>query len=82
VHVVLDFLAQWLADATTFGDPFRITLRQLMNATELAVEPALVRVCENPAVLLEAANRLGEGAAPLVCTEGQPSEACRLLRTP
>jgi uncharacterized protein (TIGR02679 family) len=74
-----DFLASWLADAAVFGEPFRITLRQLMNATELEVEPAVVRVCENPAILLEAANRLGDQASPLVCTEGQPSEACRVL---
>lgn len=39
-----------------------------------------VRVCENPAVLEEAAQALGTGCGPLVCVEGQLSVAAvRLL---
>ncbi len=38
-----------------------------------------VYVCENPTVVAAAANRLGANAAPLVCIEGQPKTAARLL---
>src|SRR5262249_10222174 len=40
---------------------------------------ATVYLCENPTVIAAAANRLGAGSAPIVCTEGQPRTACRLL---
>jgi len=39
----------------------------------------LVHVCENPSVVAAAADRLGARSAPLVCTEGQPATAVRLL---
>ena len=73
-HVVCD----WLRDAAEFGIPFRLTLHQL---TVDPVTPAGTDlfVCENPAVLRVAAGELGEAAASLVCTEGQPSAACHRL---
>jgi uncharacterized protein (TIGR02679 family) len=40
-----------------------------------------VSVCENPVVLAAAAERLGPGGPPLVCTGGQPGAAVvQLLR--
>jgi uncharacterized protein (TIGR02679 family) len=40
-----------------------------------------VYVCENPNVVAAAAHRLGARSAPLVCVEGQPKTAARLLLT-
>ena len=40
---------------------------------------SVVFVCENPAVVAVAAQRLGTGCAPLICIEGQPTTAVRLL---
>lgn len=73
-HVV----AGWLNDAASFGIPFRLTLHQI---TVDPVTPSAreLYVCENPAVLRAAASELGEDAATLVCTEGQPSAACHRL---
>lgn len=57
-----------------------LTLGQLSRAT-LRFEPRLcVRLCENPAVVLRAEDRLGAAASPLVCTGGWPGSAvCALL---
>ncbi|MFD6893300.1 DUF2399 domain-containing protein [Rhodococcus sp. NPDC060086] len=54
------------------------TLAQLRtwNATLTADD---VYVCENPTVVQAAERELGERCRPLVCTEGQPSEAVRTL---
>jgi uncharacterized protein (TIGR02679 family) len=72
-------VGHWLADATGAGIPFRLTLHQLSLGPLTPVGPELF-VCENPAVLRSAAEELGPGCAPLVCTEGIPSAAClRLL---
>lgn len=51
-----------------------------VTAETWKVGGGLVRVCENPAVLDEAAQALGPNCAPLVCVEGQLSVAAvRLL---
>ena len=71
-------LAEWLADAARLGVPFYVTLHQLMTLP-LTIRGALVRICENPAVLRRAAAELGAGSAPLLCTEGQPSAAFHQL---
>jgi uncharacterized protein (TIGR02679 family) len=71
-------LAEWLTGAARFGVPFYVTLHQLMTLP-LRIRGALVRVCENPAVLRRAAAELGSGSAPLLCTEGQPSAAFQHL---
>lgn len=39
----------------------------------------MVYVCENPNVVSIAADRLGAGCAPLVCTDGMPAAAQRVL---
>ncbi len=72
-------LGNWLTEAAAFGLPLRVTLQQL---TAMPPRPRVseVFVCENPAVLRQAAAELGPRSRPLVCTEGVPSLACwRLL---
>jgi uncharacterized protein (TIGR02679 family) len=71
-------LGEWLTGAAGLGVPFYVTLHQLMTLP-LTISCPLVSVCENPAVLRRAATELGADAAPLLCTEGQPSAAFHLL---
>ena len=59
------------------GEPRRWTLRQLQRTGAPAT--GVLHVCENPAVVAVAADRLGADCAPLLCTEGQPSTAARLV---
>lgn len=69
------------------GVPYRMSLRQLRAdstafrpcGAPVAAEPYVVSVCENPSVLAAVATRRGAAAAPIVCTEGQPSTAVRVL---
>jgi uncharacterized protein (TIGR02679 family) len=63
------------------GEPYRLSTRQLLREMPVfdAAEHATVYVCENPTVVAAAASRLGAKSAPIVCTEGQPRTACRLL---
>ncbi|MFD5552733.1 TIGR02679 family protein [Streptomyces sp. NPDC127068] len=65
----------WQADQ---GEPAVLTLRQLVRHPP-AARTAVVRVCENPAVLAAAADAHGPAAAPLVCLQGQPSAAALTL---
>jgi uncharacterized protein (TIGR02679 family) len=64
------------------GEPYRLTTRQLLREppafTSAATAPT-VYVCENPTVAAAAANRLGAAGAPLICIEGQPRTAARVL---
>ena len=74
-------LGRWLTEAAIAGQPFRVTLRQLlaMPALPTAID---VFTCASPAVLRAAADQLGPACPPLVCTEGEPSVACaRLLHS-
>ncbi|MFD7154087.1 TIGR02679 family protein [Kribbella sp. NPDC059898] len=62
------------------GQPAVLTLRQLVR-DEILVQAPYVFVCENPILVSTAADRLGPGCAPLVCSNGQPSAAVlHLLR--
>ena len=64
------------------GEPYRLTTRQLLREPPTfgpATTPRTVYVCENPTVVAAAANRLGAAGAPLVCIEGQPKTAARVL---
>ena len=61
--------------STAIGMPVRLTLHQLVQATPTLVPEMPVFVCENPAIVRMAAERLGAGSAALVATEGQPSVA-------
>jgi uncharacterized protein (TIGR02679 family) len=73
-----------LASHADHGEPCRLTLRQLLRhplefGDRYSGKP--VYICENPAVVAAAAERLGRQAAPLLCVEGNPrTPAARLLR--
>ena len=64
------------------GEPYRISVRQLRRHPPL-FDPIscgpVVFVCENPTVVDVAANKLGRSCRPLVCVDGQPKTASRLL---
>jgi uncharacterized protein (TIGR02679 family) len=71
--------ARQLRDSADEGEPRRLTLREVSRAS-LSVRTGLeVFVCENPAVVEAAADRLGPRCAPLVCVEGVPSTAALAL---
>lgn len=73
-------LAGALRSAGAAGQPRVVTLRELRDLDVLAVGPRAF-CCENPDVVAAAADELGPGCPPLVCTAGWPSTAClRLLR--
>lgn len=58
------------------GQPGYLTLRQLVQDTpNWNCRGRRVFICENPAVVAEAAERLGPHSAPLICTHGQPGAA-------
>jgi uncharacterized protein (TIGR02679 family) len=62
------------------GEPCRLSVRQLRRAPpRLDLAGRGVFVCENPAIVAAAADRLGARCAPLVCVEGQPRTAARIL---
>ncbi len=62
------------------GQPLWLTLRQLVRDPPLwQVDGRTVYICENPAVVAEAADRWGADCAPLVCTYGQPRAAVNHL---
>ena len=57
-----------------------LTLGQLSRMPLQFEAGLLIRLCENPAVVLRAEDRLGAAASPLVCTGGWPGSAvCTLL---
>jgi len=71
---------QRLRIATAAGDPCYLTLRQLVrDQPRWDGEGTEVHICENPALVAEAAGRLGAASRPLVCTRGQPSAAVGIL---
>lgn len=70
------FTAQALRLHADACEPCRLSTRQLLREPLDWVVPARVFVCENPAIVATAAGRAG---APLVCVEGQPATAARLL---
>lgn len=64
------------------GEPYRVSVRQLRRSGTrftVAVTGTDVFVCENPTVVDVAANRLGRQSKPLICIDGQPKTASRLL---
>jgi uncharacterized protein (TIGR02679 family) len=73
-----DGLGEWLSGAARHGTPFHVTLHQIVTLP-IQVRHPVVFVCENPAVLRQAAGDLGAAAAPLLCTEGRPSTAFHRL---
>ena len=74
--------ARTLAVARDRGEPVALTLRQLARDPpdwDRLLRRTRVWVCENPVVLALAADRLGSGCPPLVCTSGQPGAAVMTL---
>lgn len=64
------------------GEPAYFSLRSLVRSPPAwAVMGCPVFVCENPNLLAIAADQLGSGCAPLVCTDGMPAAAQRVLFT-
>lgn len=67
---------QMLGPLRETGQPGYLTLRQLVqDAPHWHCRGSRVYICENPAVVAEAAERLGPRSAPLICTHGQPGAA-------
>jgi uncharacterized protein (TIGR02679 family) len=60
-------------------EPLWLTLRSLIG--EFRADERDVYVCENPSVLIAAADVLGGRARPLICTNGRPSAAASRLLT-
>jgi uncharacterized protein (TIGR02679 family) len=76
-----DPVGRWMTEAADAGEPFRLTLRQLIAAPVLpwALD---IYVCASSALVGAAADKLGRRCPALVCTEGEPSVACaRLLQS-
>ncbi len=66
--------------ARASGEPLHLSLRMLLRASpRWEVEGRKVFVCENPTVVAMAADLLGTRCAPLVCTDGMPAAAQRVL---
>jgi uncharacterized protein (TIGR02679 family) len=78
VRALGDRLGHWLSEAADEGEPFRITLRQLVRMPVLPWAIDLY-VCASPMLLRAAAEQLGPASPPLVCSEGEPSVACARL---
>lgn len=68
-----------LSAARSAGEPIWLTLRQLVRTPPAWQDIERVLVVENPSVVAIAADRLGPGAPPLVCTNGQPRAATMVL---
>lgn len=75
-----DVLGAWMREAAEHGVPLQVTLHQLVRFPPRPIA-RVIHVCENPAVLRQAAEDLGPRAAPLLCTEGWPSAAFHRLAT-
>lgn len=65
--------------AAAGAEPVWLTLRSLRQPPVPAPGVTEVFVCENPSVIEAAADRLGPGSAPLICTFGRPSLAATIL---
>ncbi|MDR0209871.1 MAG: TIGR02679 family protein [Pseudomonas putida] len=75
LQVVPDTPRTWLP-----GEPAYLSLRQLVRKPySWQVEGRNVYVCENPNIVAIVADRLGAHSAPLVCTDGMPAAAQRIL---
>jgi uncharacterized protein (TIGR02679 family) len=76
------FTGRMMTEHAASAEPYRVSVRQLLRDPprfESDLNPTIVHVCENPAIVEAAAQRLGRGCGPLVCVEGQPCTAASLL---
>lgn len=75
-------LEELLAPHRRHGQPAFLTYRQLQSGNPFQpLDPAMriVFICENPSVVSAAAREVGPLCRPLICTNGQPASAVRLL---
>lgn len=68
-----------LAVTGASGEPVWLTLRQLVRSPPAWHDVDSVLVVENPSVVALAADTLGAGCPPIVCTNGQPRAAAMVL---
>jgi uncharacterized protein (TIGR02679 family) len=62
------------------GEPGYLSLRRLVRTPpDWDVADQIIYVCENPNIVSIAADQLGAACAPLVCTDGMPAAAQRVL---
>ena len=64
------------------GEPCRLAVRQLLRHPprfDPARDSQTVYICENSTIVAAAADRLAAASAPLVCVEGEPNTAARVL---
>ncbi len=62
------------------GEPGYLSLRRLLRSPPAwDVADQIIYVCENPNIVSIAADQLGAACAPLVCTDGMPAAAQRVL---
>jgi uncharacterized protein (TIGR02679 family) len=74
------YSAQILNQAKHHGQPLWLTLRQLvLDTPPWQLEQRTVYVCENPAIIAEAAEHLGANCPPMVCSYGQSGAAFNYL---
>ncbi len=66
--------------AAAENHPLHLTTRLIWSTKWESVQcPPDVYVCENPTVVSMAANRFGHRCPPLICVNGEPTTAVRLL---
>ncbi len=61
------------------GEPYRLSMRQLLHSPPTFAATERIFICENPTVTYAAASRLGEDCAPLMCIDGQPKWAAAVV---
>jgi uncharacterized protein (TIGR02679 family) len=64
------------------GEPVFLTYRQLQYGRSFEpLDPAMrsVFICENPSIVSAAAREVGPTCRPIICTNGQPASATKLL---
>lgn len=70
--------APWIDWHCQQGEPFYLNWRQL-SSFKPSEEMPIAYVCENPAVVSEAANQLGVRSQPLICLNGMPTSSAHHL---
>lgn len=73
-------LAALVQQASLAAQPLHLTTRLLWTTPWQKLSfPPRAFVCENPTIIALAASRLGERCPPLICIDGEPKTAARLL---
>ena len=73
-------LASFLGAAKSAVQPIHLSSRLLWATSwDILAFPTNIFICENPSIISLAASHLGEKCPPLICTDGEPKTAFRLL---